>query len=162
VLPFLTLQYLYGLARAGLPEADTLLESVRRRAETAPSFTREVWQEVAVPGCEGLYAYAHGDYAKAWRHLASSVPRMAEAGGSHAQRDLFEQILLDTAVKSGRLASAQQMLELRRRADPDGVPVNTALAAVYAKLGLQELATQASARAVITRARHPDRDRYGK
>lgn len=156
VLPFLTLQYLYGLARAGLPEADTLLESVRRRAETAPSFTREVWQQVALPGCEGLYAYAHGDYARAWRHLVSSVPRMAEAGGSHAQRDLFEQILLDTAVKGGRLASAQQMLELRRRADPNGVPVNTALAAVYAKLGLQELADQASARVVLTRERHPD------
>ena len=28
--PFLTLQYLYGLARAGLPEAEALLDSVRR------------------------------------------------------------------------------------------------------------------------------------
>jgi hypothetical protein len=32
---------------------------------------------------------------------------MAEAGGSHAQRDLFEQISLDTAVKDGRLTAAQ-------------------------------------------------------
>lgn len=155
VLPFLTLQYLYGLARAGRPEADTLLESVRSYAETAPLFAREVWRDVALPGCEGLYAYAHGDYAKAWRHLVSSVPRMAEAGGSHAQRDLFEQILLDTAVKSGRWTTAQQMLELRRMADSSGVPVNTALAAVYAKLGLPELAGQAQARAALTRTRHP-------
>jgi tetratricopeptide (TPR) repeat protein len=155
VLPFLTLQYLYGLARAGRPEADTLLDSVRHHAATAPSFTREVWQDVALPGCEGLYAYAHGDYTKAWRCLVSSVPRMAEAGGSHAQRDLFEQILLDTAVKGGRWTAAQQILELRRTADSNGVPVNTALAAVYAKLGLQELEGQARARAVRTRARHP-------
>jgi hypothetical protein len=147
LLPFLTLQYLYGLARAGRREADTLLESVRRRAETAPSFTREVWRDVALPGCEGLYAYARGDYTNAWHHLVRSVPRMAETGGSHAQRDLFEQILLDTAVKSGRLAAAQQMLELRRMTDPNGVPVNTTLAAVYAKLGLPELAAQARARA---------------
>jgi hypothetical protein len=155
VLPFLTLQYLYGLARAGRPEAETLLESVRRYAETAPAFTREAWRDVALPGSEGLYAYARGDYAQAWRHLASSVPRMAEVGGSHAQRDLFEQILLDAAIKGGRLTDAQQMLELRRMADPDGVPINTALAAVYAKLGLQELEGKARARAVLTRSRHP-------
>ncbi len=122
MLPFLTLQYLYGLARAGRPEASVLLAQVRQAADTAPPFAREVWREVALPGCEGLYAYAHGDYGAAWHHLVASVPRMAEAGGSHAQRDLFEQILLDTAIRSGRRAAAQQLLELRRRADPDGVP----------------------------------------
>jgi hypothetical protein len=156
VQPFLTLQYLYGLARAGRPEADSLLESVRHFAETAPSFTREVWRSVALPGCEGLYAYAQGDYTKAWCHLAASVPRMVEAGGSHAQRDLFEQILLDTAVKGGRSTSAQQMLELRRVADPHGVPVNRVLAEVYDRLGLAQLAQQARARAQRTRMRHPD------
>jgi predicted Zn-dependent protease len=161
MLPFLTLQYLYGLARAGRGEAQTLLETVRHYAETGPSFTREVWREVALPGCEGLYAYARGDYAEAWRHLVFSVPRMAEAGGSHAQRDLFEQILRDTAVKSGRPAAAQHMLESRRVADPHGVPVNTALAAVYAQLGLPELADQARARAVLTRSRHRKREAHG-
>jgi hypothetical protein len=155
VLPFLTLQYLYGLARAGRPEAETLLESVRRHAETAPPFTREAWRDVALPGCEGLFAYARGDYTRAWPHLASSVPRMAEAGGSHAQRDLFEQILVDTAMKSGRLTTAQQMLELRRMADPNGVPVNSALATVYTQLGLRGVAEQARARALLTRSRYP-------
>jgi hypothetical protein len=145
--PFLTLQYLYGLARAGRPEADTLLEAVRHFAGTAPPFTREVWRDVALPGCEGLHAYAQGDYAKAWGHLAASVPRMVEAGGSHAQRDLFEQVLLDTAVKDGRLACAQQMLELRRVADPNAAPVNRALAEVYDRLGLTHLAQQARTRA---------------
>jgi len=161
VLPFLTLQYLYGLARAGRGEAQMLLETVRHYAETAPSFTREVWRDVALPGCEGLYAYAHGDYAKAWRHLVLSVPRMAEAGGSHAQRALFEQILWDAAAKSGRPAAAQQMLESKRIADPNGVPVNTALAAVYAQLGLPELAHQARARAALTRSRHRKREAHG-
>ena len=100
-LPFLTLQYLYGLARAGLPEADTLLEAVRRRAATAPSFTLAVWRDVALPGCEGLNAHARGDYAEAWRRLAPIVPRMVEVGGSHAQRDLFDRILRDSAIRSG-------------------------------------------------------------
>jgi hypothetical protein len=156
VQPFLTLQYLYGLARAGRPEAQTLLDAVREHAQHAPEFSRAVWREVALPGCEGVYAYAHGDYDRAWRTLGDVAPRLAEVGGSHAQRDLFEQILLDASLKSGRLVNAQHVLELRRSADPGGVPVNTALAQVYEKLGLGSLAGQARGRAALTRARHPD------
>ena len=158
VQPFLTLQYLYGLARAGRPEATTLLECVREYAPRAPEFSRVVWQEVALPGCEGLYAHARGDYGQAWHRLSVAVPRMAEAGGSHAQRDLFEQLLLDAALKSGRLRVAQHMLELRRGADPSSVPVNAALAVVYAELGLAVLADQARGRAALTRIRHAPRE----
>jgi tetratricopeptide (TPR) repeat protein len=155
IQPFLSLQYLYGLARAQRPQAKTLLDSVRDYAERAPPFTRTVWREVALPGCEGLYSYAHGEFERAWRHLSVAVPRMAEAGGSHAQRDLFEQVLLDAALRSGRLPVAQHMLELRRRADPYGVPVNALLASVYGGLGLRSLADEARSRAALTRARHP-------
>jgi tetratricopeptide (TPR) repeat protein len=156
VLPFLTLQYVLGLARAGRTEADALLRAVRHAAELAPPFTREVWRQVALPACEGLQAYAQGDYDAAWLALGRALPRLIEVGGSHAQRDLFDQILIDAAILSGRFAPAQQLLELRRRSDPDGVPVNAALARVYAALGLPELAEQARRRAASTRARHPD------
>lgn len=154
VQPFLTLQYVYGLARAKRPQAQILLEAVRDYAQRAPAFTRAVWREVALPACEGLYAYARGDYDRAWQLLSNTVPRMAEAGGSHAQRDLFEQLLLDAALKSGRLIGAQHLLELRRNADPNSVPVNTALARLYGQLGLASLAAQARSRAALTRARH--------
>jgi hypothetical protein len=72
---------------------------------------------------------------------------MIEVGGSHAQRDLFEQIALDAAIRSGRLSEAQQALELRRGFDPDGVPVNRALADIYDRLGLPTQAAKARARA---------------
>jgi hypothetical protein len=97
-----------------------------------------------------LQAYARGDFDQAWQRLVLSSPRMSELGGSHAQRDLFEQILLDCARKSGRTVLAQQMLETRRIFDPDGVVVNNALGDVYARLGLPELAQQARDRAVHT------------
>ena len=84
------------------------------------------------------------------------MPRLIEAGGSHAQRDLFEQLALDAAIKSGRLAPAQQLLETRRSVDPEDVPVNSALALVYAGLGLPQLAEQARMRAESTRRRHAD------
>jgi hypothetical protein len=154
VQPFLTLQYLYGLARAGRPQAEELLAAVRDYAQRAPDFCRAAWREVALPGCDGLYAYARRDYERAWRNLSDVAPRLAETGGSHAQRDLFEQILLDAALKSGRLVNAQHFLELRRSADPNGVPVNALLAEVYGKLGLGSLAEQARSRAALTRERH--------
>ncbi len=156
VQPFLTLQYLYGLARAGRSEAGVLLEAVRRRSSDAPFYSRAVWQEVALPACEGLYAHARGDYETTWRALGAAVPRLAEIGGSHAQRGLFEQILLDAALKSGRLIAAQRALEQQRSVYHDDVPVNSALAEVYAKMGLPGLAAEARARAGAARARHAD------
>ncbi len=154
VQPFLTLQYLYGLARAGRAQAEVLLDAVRQTALHAPPFTQEVWRDVVLPACEGLYAYAHADFEAAWSHLSAAMPRMLEAGGSHAQRDLFEQILLDAAIKGGRTTLAQQALELRRMSDPEGVPLNLALAQVYSALHLPGLAEQARRRALATRARH--------
>jgi hypothetical protein len=153
VQPFLTLQYLYGLARAGRAEACTLLQAVRQRADSAPAHTREAWRDVALPASEGLHAYTRRDYDRAWRELSRAMPRMIEVGGSHAQRDFFEQIFQDAAIESGRLAAAQQTLELRRAADPDGVPVNAALVRVYGRLGLATLADEARARAAAARAR---------
>lgn len=154
VQPFLTLHYLYGLARARRPEAETLLQTVRDYARRAPEFIRGAWLEVALPACEGVYAYARGDYEQAWQRLCAAVPRMTEIGGSHAQRDLFGQFLLDAALRSARWSAAQQLLELRRAADPNGVPVNRSLARVYGKLGLAGLAEQARSRAALSRARH--------
>jgi hypothetical protein len=154
VLPFLTLQYLYGMARAGRPQAETLLESVRAVTQTAPQYSRSVWREVALPLAEGLYAHAKRDYEGAWHRLTAALPRISEVGGSHAQRDLFDQILIDAALRSGRLTEAQQTLELRRTHDPHGVPVNSALETAYGRLGLTALADEARERAASTRLRH--------
>jgi hypothetical protein len=79
---------------------------------------------------------------------------MAECGGSHAQRDLFEQIHLDALIKAGQPARAQQVLEMRRTYDPDGVPLNMMLADVYEQAGLPSLAAPAKKRADQMRAAH--------
>jgi tetratricopeptide (TPR) repeat protein len=93
--PFNTLHYLYGLARAGRPEAATLLQAIKQRAENAPSFSAPVWRDVAVPLAEGLTAYVSSDFAGAAAKLGSVLPRLSEIGGSHAQRDLFQLIHRD-------------------------------------------------------------------
>lgn len=146
VQPFLSMQYLYGLARAGLPEADRLLENLRAFAPQAPELTREAWGIVCLNACEGLLAHARGDYERAFLAMSLAVPRLLEIGGSHAQRGLFEQVLLDSMIKTARYAPAQQMLEQLRGYDPKAVPVNLALSHVYGNLGLARQAAQARAR----------------
>ncbi len=146
VQPFLTVQYLYGLARAERDEADDLMKAVEDKAITADAFERSVWADVALPACRGVLAYARGDYHSVTRHLTAVLPRMAETGGSHAQRDLFEQLLLDAHLKLGNLVVAQQMMEMRRTFDPNGVPLNGMLANVYEQLGLEAEASAARSR----------------
>jgi len=152
--PFLSMQYLYGLARARRPEAARLMAAVEAESESAPAFNRAVWRDIALPACRGLMAHATGDMEQAWTQLSRVLPRLVEIGGSHAQRDLFEQIQLDAARRSGRWLPAQQGFELRRASDPDGVPVNSALAEIYAELRLPDLSLVARARADATRSRH--------
>jgi tetratricopeptide (TPR) repeat protein len=135
IQPFLTIQYLYGLARAGCSEADTLMAAVEDKAMTSTAFDRLVWHDVALPGCRGVLAHARGDYRLAAHWLAISNPRIVEIGGSHAQRDLFEQLLLDARLKLGHWQDAHAMLEMRRIWDPDGVPLNRQLAEVRSHLG---------------------------
>ncbi|MBK8083338.1 MAG: tetratricopeptide repeat protein [Devosia sp.] len=134
VQPFLTLQYLYGLARAERAEADLLMQAVEDRAAGSTAFDRLVWQDVALPAARGVLAHARGDHAGAVRWLSIANPRLVEVGGSHAQRDLFGQLLLDAHLKLGNWAVARQMLDVRRTWDPDGVPLNRALELVNAKL----------------------------
>ncbi|MBJ9975071.1 tetratricopeptide repeat protein [Pseudomonas sp. S75] len=146
VQPFLSLQYLYGLARAGKVEADRLFAALVDRSRQAPEFSREVWAEVTLPLAEGLLAHARGEHRRAARLLAASLPRLNEIGGSHAQRDLFAQVEVDARLRSGEWEMAQQTLELRRRYDELDVPSNRHLQRVYRELGLPALAEQARQR----------------
>ena len=90
--PFLALHYLYGLTRAGRPEAATQLAAVRRQTQVAPLFSRGAWAEVALPAAEGIVAFLGGRPDDAVRALTMAAPELHRIGGSHAQRDLFDQI----------------------------------------------------------------------
>lgn len=134
VLPFLDLQYLYGLARAGRPQADTLLAHIEAHAQQPQ--TPSVWRDVALPAARGLLAHARGDHAQAARQLGSALPRMLEVGGSHAQRDLFEQIHLDALVRSGQWVGAQNLLQQRANAQPESLRLARQARELQQRLGL--------------------------
>ena len=140
VQPFLDLQYLYGLARAGRPEAAAMLAAMAAHAPQAPAAQRAAWQQVAVPAARGLLAHARGQWAEAADGLTQALPRLALIGGSHAQRDLFEQLHIDALTRAGQLSAVQNLLQPRANAQPQSQRLKRRLHAVCAALGLPALA----------------------
>jgi len=96
-LPFQDLHYVYALARAG--GAELVNEMV---------FSMQACQSVALYPKPGLrwryqlheYGCACGRLGKAITELRPTLPRLYQIGGSHAQRDLFEQVYLNAWLLS--------------------------------------------------------------
>ena len=92
-----------------------------------------------------LRAHARGDLAAAIDGLGTALPRMIEIGGSHAQRDLFEQVYLDALVRRGTeatLTGAQGILQQQVNGQPESLRLRRQAAEVYRKLGLPEIAAR--------------------
>jgi len=142
--PFLDLQYLYGLARAGEQSAVTeMLASLEDRAERAKPFEREAWAEAAVPAAHGLAAHAKGDHADAARLLGQAMPHLQPIGGSIAQRSLFGAIHLDALMRAEWNDAALSILQADERERPTVPATKRALAGLYRRVGRTEQALAA-------------------
>ncbi|MBC7378182.1 MAG: tetratricopeptide repeat protein, partial [Burkholderiaceae bacterium] len=135
-LPFLDMQYLYGLARAGRPEADALMRNMQAHAASLDGAALAVWERVCLPASRGLLAHARGDHGTAVEELGQALPRLVEIGGSHAQRDLFSQIHLDALIRSGHLSGAQHVLQQQLHGQPESLRLKRQAVGVYTALGL--------------------------
>jgi tetratricopeptide (TPR) repeat protein len=102
---FLDLHYLYGLALSG------------RDSEVA-AMLADLSGTPADPGGRGLAAHAQGQFADAARWLESAAPGLHHLGGSHEQRDLYELVELDAALRSGRTSQARRLLARRVASRP--------------------------------------------
>ncbi len=112
-LPFQDLHYIYALARAGRVElVNEMLFSMQAYTRTSP-YLRKTWTEVALPAARGMAAHARGDWENAIALFSPILSRLHEIGGSHAQRDLFEQVYLDAWLRAEQNHQALRMLEKR-------------------------------------------------
>jgi hypothetical protein len=62
---------------------------------------------------QGIIAFHRGDYGEAARLLRAGAPLRIGAGGSNAQRDVFEQIALESLVRAGASDEAERLLRQR-------------------------------------------------
>ena len=106
-----------ALAAAGDWEAaGAQLERLRQRAAKSRNRTLP---EVVIPLVDGLHAFARGEYAAAVERMAPIQGRVAEIGGSHAQREVFHDTFLAATLRAGREELAAPLLEQRLAKRPN-------------------------------------------
>jgi tetratricopeptide (TPR) repeat protein len=143
VAPFLDLHYIYGLARAGERAAVTeMLASLEAHADQVDDFSARGWIKAALPAAHGLAAHGRGDWSQAVTSFGEALPHLQAIGGSHAQRDLFEQIYLDALIRAGWNDKAVALLRQRDRLRGGVVATKRSLADLYHRLGQGEAAAQ--------------------
>jgi tetratricopeptide (TPR) repeat protein len=114
MLPFRDAHFCLALAAAGNAEAARRhIESMIAFAEQSSGWRAEATRTVVVPMCEAMIAYEAGDHDKATELLWPIRHDIATIGGSHAQRDLFAQIMCDAAAKGSKLSVARSLLSER-------------------------------------------------
>ena len=77
-------------------------------AELGEADNVAVARAVGLPLCEALVAYRRGRFAAAADGLLAARPRLQAIGGSHAQRDVFEQTLVDACMRAGTAAAEEE------------------------------------------------------
>jgi tetratricopeptide (TPR) repeat protein len=96
--------------------AETQLSRLRERGKKSRNPTLP---DVVVPLMEGLHAFARGEYPEAVARIAPLGERIVEVGGSHAQREVFHDTLLEAALRGGEPERARPLLERRLAKRPN-------------------------------------------
>uniref|UniRef100_A0A8C8M567 Tetratricopeptide repeat protein 38 n=1 Tax=Oncorhynchus tshawytscha TaxID=74940 RepID=A0A8C8M567_ONCTS len=86
----------------GAAQSQRLLEGLRERANVPEeNYQHLLAGSVGLPMCQALLEYDQGNYSRAVELLQPIRYRMMEIGGSDAQRDVFNLLLIHAAMKSG-------------------------------------------------------------
>ncbi|MGQ0564353.1 MAG: tetratricopeptide repeat protein [Gemmobacter sp.] len=122
-LAFADLHYMLALCGG---ERDKAAAALIARMQAARPSASEAHQVIAHPGlhvAQGLQAFAAGEYPVAWMHLRAGRADLQQIGGSHAQRDVFDRITIEAALRGGYIDAASALLHdrmARRAGSVDG------------------------------------------
>lgn len=115
-LIFADLHYLLALTATG--DDENAARMIARIASDAQRQETDSADRMCDPGlgmARGLQAFGEGAYLRAFGALTAARGRLQRAGGSHAQRDVFERITIDAGLRSGQLDAVEVLLDERRR-----------------------------------------------
>ncbi len=82
---------------------------LRKSAQDGDSFTKDV----VLPLAKGIEAFGQGDYSEAVGFFEPVFPQLVRIGGSHAQREVFEDTILEAYIRAGQVEKAENMLRSR-------------------------------------------------
>jgi tetratricopeptide (TPR) repeat protein len=98
--------------------ARTLLGAMEGRATEAGGTNRRMTRQVGLPVCRGLLAFSRGNYEATIDALLPIRYVAHRFGGSHAQRDLIAQTLIEAAMRGKRYRLARALLAERTALKP--------------------------------------------
>lgn len=113
-LIFADLHYL--LALVGGHRDDAITTMMGRLHRDAKESKTEMQEAMANPGLAtaiGLEAFGEANFETAFVNLSQANANMQAAGGSHAQRDVFERLTIDSGIRAGFLDEAEKILSKR-------------------------------------------------
>lgn len=119
---FADLHYLLALIGGDREAAvATLLARMARDARGGGEMDA-IAADPGVTAASGLAALGRGDYREAFSSLVAARGRLIRIGGSQAQRDIFERLTVEAALRAGEFAAAEMLLtdRMRRRGAADG------------------------------------------
>ncbi|MFN3482931.1 tetratricopeptide repeat protein [Rhabdaerophilum calidifontis] len=114
-LVFADLHYLLALIGAGRNAAALTLARSIGRAEPRHAAQVPVVERTGRALAEGLVHFADGDMDRALERLLAARGERVLIGGSDAQRDVFEQVLVEAALRAGAGDIARALLTERLR-----------------------------------------------
>jgi tetratricopeptide (TPR) repeat protein len=118
-LAFADAHYLLALLASGRHEpAARFVEGMRIKTSTRIDHDALVVRRVGLPLAEGMTALFAGKPERALFTLLPIGMRALRLGGSHAQRELFEQLVVDAALAAGRTGMAEHLLAEQLEARP--------------------------------------------
>jgi hypothetical protein len=115
---FADLHYAIAAAAGAPGDAERFLESCESFAGAGNGTQAQVMAEVGLAVVKAIVAHRRGAYAQATDRLLSQRRLIQRVGGSHAQRDTFEHLLIDSAIRAGNSETAKQLLVERTAARP--------------------------------------------
>lgn len=105
----------YAMALAGAGRRDALADMIKavEAAGEGDGHGARMMRRFALPLVKGAAAFGAGDFSAAQETLAAVRSSLGEIGGSHAQRDVFEQMLIESALRAGNRGAASGLLHER-------------------------------------------------
>lgn len=147
-LVFPDMHFMMALAAVGdTGNGDAMLRSLGEASSGSGITQAGVIEAVGLELARAIAAWYRGDYQGVVEHLLPIRYSVPEIGGSHAQRDLFHQILIAAALRAPRPTLARALLAERTRLKPNNAWTWQRYAEALEAAGDEKAAGEAAAQA---------------
>lgn len=140
---FADLHYMIAAAAGPAATAEKFLQSCAVFAKSGHATQSRIMDEIGLAIAQAILANRQGRYCDAVDRLLPRRHLIHRVGGSHAQRDTFQLLLIDSAIRAGRHNDALLLLDDRTSLRPHDLWSWRTIAGVAQSIGHEDRAAMA-------------------